>query len=78
MPADIAHRTLEEKDEYLLETTAFDEEKSSDFQDRPAPLMPSGHASGTQLRHRFVTPETIAELAASERPSLLQRLLRRK
>ncbi|SFG41578.1 hypothetical protein SAMN05518801_12410 [Novosphingobium sp. CF614] len=37
----------------------------------------AAHATGTQLRHRLVTPESIAELAATTRPSLLQRLLRR-
>lgn len=35
-----------------------------------------GQASGRQLRHRFVTPESIAELASTEKPSLLQRLFR--
>lgn len=41
-------------------------------------LPPPGiHTTGTQLRRRLVTPESIAELAESRRPSLLQRLLGR-
>lgn len=42
-------------------------------------LPPPGlHATGSQLRRRLVTPESIAELQASEKPSLIQRILRRK
>lgn len=42
-------------------------------------LPPPGlHTTGSQLRHRLVTPESIAELAAIAKPSLLQRLLGRK
>jgi hypothetical protein len=39
---------------------------------------PPDHLTGTQLRKRFVTEESIAELEAATRPSLLQRLFRRK
>ncbi|WP_232493925.1 hypothetical protein [Novosphingobium kaempferiae] len=42
-------------------------------------LPPPGlHTTGTTLRRRLVTPESIAELQASEKPSLIQRILRRK
>jgi len=42
-------------------------------------LPPPGiHTTGSQLRRRLVTPESIAELAAHRKPSLLQRILRRK
>jgi hypothetical protein len=41
-------------------------------------LPPPGiHTTGTQLRHRLVTPESIAELESHRKPSLVQRLLRR-
>ena len=41
-------------------------------------LPPPGiHTTGTQLRRRLVTPESIAELQEVPRPTLLQRLLRR-
>lgn len=36
------------------------------------------HVTGTELRRRFVTEESIAELEAARKPSLLQRLFRRK
>ncbi|MFC6436463.1 hypothetical protein ACFQAQ_15155 [Novosphingobium resinovorum] len=39
---------------------------------------PYGHTTGSQLRHRFVTAESIAELADIKKPSLWQRLLGRK
>lgn len=39
---------------------------------------PDIHVTGTQLRRRFVTAESIAEFEAMKKPSLLQRLLRRK
>ena len=38
---------------------------------------PPDHITGTQLRSRIVTEESIAALEATKRPSLLQRLLRR-
>ncbi|MFT4055777.1 MAG: hypothetical protein QM681_14840 [Novosphingobium sp.] len=38
--------------------------------------LPYGHTTGSQLRHRFVTAESIAELAGTEKPSLVSRLLR--
>lgn len=41
------------------------------------PEVPS-HTTGTQLRRRIVTPESIAELEALEKPSLFQRIFRRK
>lgn len=42
-------------------------------------LPPPGiHTTGSQLRRRLVTPESIAELAGEQKPSLLQRLMRRK
>lgn len=42
-------------------------------------LPPPGiHTTGTQLRRRLVTPESIAELAETRRPGLLGRLLGRK
>jgi hypothetical protein len=46
-------------------------------------LPPPGiHTTGSQLRRRLVTPESIAALAAHEKPSLMRglihRLLRRK
>ena len=41
------------------------------------PEVPA-HTTGTQLRRRIVTPESIAELEALEKPSLFQRLFRRK
>lgn len=42
-------------------------------------LPPPGiHTTGSQLRRRLVTPESIAELTAHKKPSLIQRLLRRK
>lgn len=42
-------------------------------------LPPPGiHTTGTQLRRRLVTAESIEALASTARPSLLQRLLRRK
>ncbi|MBF7011920.1 hypothetical protein [Novosphingobium sp. HR1a] len=40
--------------------------------------LPYGHTTGSQLRHRFVTAESIAELADIKKPSLWQRLLGRK
>ena len=41
-------------------------------------LPPPGiHTTGTQLRRRLVTPESIAELETQRKPSLVQRLLRR-
>ncbi len=40
-------------------------------------LPPVVHTSGTQLRKRLVTPESIAALETVQKPSLLQRLLRR-
>lgn len=41
-------------------------------------LPPPGiHTTGTQLRRRLVTAESIAELATHKKPSLLQRLLRK-
>jgi len=41
-------------------------------------LPPPGiHTTGTQLRRRLVTAESIAELDARRKPSLVQRLLRR-
>lgn len=41
-------------------------------------LPPPGiHTTGTQLRQRLVTAESIAELATYQKPSLLQRLLRK-
>lgn len=39
---------------------------------------PPDHITGTQLRRRIVTEESIAELEAARKPSLLQRLFRRK
>jgi hypothetical protein len=36
------------------------------------------HTSGKQLRRRLVTQESIDELAAVEKPSLLQRIFGRK
>lgn len=36
------------------------------------------HISGTELRRRFVTEQGIAELEGAKKPSLVQRLLRRK
>jgi hypothetical protein len=41
-------------------------------------LSPAVHASGTQLRKRYVTPESIAALQTTPKPSLLQRLLGRR
>ncbi|GGB94505.1 hypothetical protein GCM10011494_11210 [Novosphingobium endophyticum] len=38
---------------------------------------PPDHITGTQLRRRIVTEESIAALEATKRPSLLQRLFRR-
>lgn len=38
-------------------------------------LPPAVHATGTQLRKRYVTPESIAALQTVSKPSLLQRLL---
>lgn len=43
------------------------------------PLPPINiHPTGSQLRRRLVTPESIAELTVATRPSLMQRLLGRK
>ena len=39
---------------------------------------PPDHVTGTELRRRLVTEESIAELEAARKPSLLQRLFRRK
>ncbi|WP_237449679.1 hypothetical protein [Novosphingobium silvae] len=39
---------------------------------------PSGHITGSELRRRLITPESIAELASQQKPSLLQRLMRWK
>lgn len=41
------------------------------------PPEPAAHITGTQLRKRIVTPESIAELEAAHKPSLLQRIFRR-
>ncbi len=39
-------------------------------------LPPPGfHTTGSQLRHRLVTPESIEELATAQKPSLISRLL---
>ncbi|MCJ2188689.1 hypothetical protein [Novosphingobium beihaiensis] len=83
MSADIARGTAEQ-DEYLRDGALQTNGRTSG-QDMPpgqepqhAPTPASEHASGTQLRRRLVTQESIAELAAAEKPSLLQRLLRRK
>lgn len=43
-----------------------------------APPVIDSHVSGTQLRKRLVTPESIAELEAARKPNLLDRLFRRK
>ncbi|PNU04568.1 hypothetical protein [Novosphingobium guangzhouense] len=40
--------------------------------------LPYGHTTGSQLRRRFVTAQSIAELAHVKKPSLWQRLLGRK
>lgn len=39
--------------------------------------LPYFHTTGSQLRHRLVTPESIAELEAQEKPGLWSRLYRR-
>ncbi|MEJ2457458.1 MAG: hypothetical protein P8Y58_04625 [Novosphingobium sp.] len=78
MSADVARGTAEE-DEFIPDTPSMVNEGIPDRDalyetSRP----PCDQASGTQLRHRLVTAESIAQLAATEKPGLLKRLLRRK
>ena len=77
MSADFTHGTQGEE-EFLLDTASmvFDDTLSPEGQQTEAPA--DGHATGRQLRHRLITAESIAELEATGKPSLLQRLLRRK
>ncbi|MCT2400555.1 hypothetical protein [Novosphingobium mangrovi (ex Huang et al. 2023)] len=74
MPANAASAEWAE-DEFHLEIDSIVEEPDPDHSETPTP---GSHASGAQLRRRFVTPESIADLAGAEKPSLLQRLLRRR
>jgi len=61
----------------LLQLT--DPEADSGQEPEGLHLPPPGmHTSGTQLRHRIVTQESIDELATREKPSFFQRLFRRK
>ncbi len=48
------------------------------FYDDYAINAEGSHTSGRQLRRRLVTQESIDELAAVEKPSLLQRIFGRK
>ncbi|MCJ2176983.1 hypothetical protein [Novosphingobium album (ex Hu et al. 2023)] len=74
MSADFTHG----EDEYLLETASMVGSDMPDQDVRDEQLAAADHTTGRQLRHRLVTPESIAQLEANEKPSLLQRLLRRK
>ncbi|KHK91097.1 hypothetical protein [Novosphingobium malaysiense] len=63
------------EDEFHLGLDSIIEDGNCD--DTSAPETACSHTSGRQLRRRLVTAESIAQLAAMEKPSLLQRLLRR-
>ncbi|WP_067732840.1 hypothetical protein [Novosphingobium naphthalenivorans] len=77
MSADFAHGTAEE-DEFLLDITSMMESDAPGEASPDDEFAAADHTTGAQLRRRLVTQESIAELAATEKPSLLQRLLRRK
>lgn len=65
--------------ETLLDLAALADPEADPGDDPEAwHLPPPGiHTTGSQLRRRLVTPESIAELAAHKQPSLIQRILRR-
>lgn len=77
MSADFAHGH-DAGDEYLLDQAAVVSDAPGSDETLPETLSIADHATGTQLRRRFVTSESIAELAETERPSLVNRLFRRK
>lgn len=77
MSADFTHGT-DGEDEFLLDATSM---IGGNIESLAAPedaCSPAGHTTGKQLRQRLITPESIAELHAAEKPTLVQRLLRRK
>jgi hypothetical protein len=77
--ADAPVTTPDSHAETLLDLAALADPEADPGDDPEAwHLPPPGiHTTGSQLRRRLVTPESIAELAAHKKPSLIQRILRR-
>jgi hypothetical protein len=65
------------EDEFRLEIEAIVGEDAHEPHAGHKPAPTGTHTTGAQLRRRLVTAESIADLAAAKKPSLIQRVLGR-